>query len=297
MEWDDLRYVLAVHKAGSVAGAARAMKLSQVTIFRRVEKIEKDLGVRLFDRRQKGYVATPVGQEIVEEAGQVEDRINALERRVWRQDALVKGTVRLTTTDTIASIVFPMIVEELQAAHPQLRVDLMISQENLNLTKRDADIAIRFALQPPETLIGHRLATVKYAVYCAAKKKFRGGRPDLASQPWVGPHEAKSEQRVNDWLSDQGYEQRIVYRCNSFVAEAMAVRAGVGLGLLSCFVADSLGGLRKLTPPVAEIENQYWALTHPELRTVARVAAVYAVIRKSFAGLKPLFSGETLAVS
>lgn len=296
MDWDDLRYVLAVHKAGSVAGAARVLRLNQVTVFRRIEKIEKGLGVRLFDRRQKGYVATPVGQEIVEEAGQVEDRINALERRVWRQDTLVQGTVRLTTTDTIATMVLPAIAAELQAAHPLLRLEVMISQEVLNLTKRDADIAIRHALQPPEALIGHRIATVKYAVYCAAKKKYRGGRPDLAAQLWVAPNEARSEHRVNNWLREQGHEPRVAYRCDSYVAEAMAVRAGAGVGLLSCFVADSLDGLRRLTPPVDDVENQYWALTHPELRAVARIATVYAAIRKSFAALKPLFAGDTRPV-
>ncbi len=296
MEWDDLRYVLAVHKAGSVAGAARSLALSQVTVFRRIEKIEKGLGVRIFDRRQKGYVATPVGREIVTEAEQVEDRINALERRVWRQDALVQGTVRLTTTDTVAAVVLPGILARLRQAHPQLRIEVMISQEVLNLTKRDADIAIRFAARPPEALIGHRLARVKYAVYCDDRSR-RGGRAlDLAAQPWVAPDEAPSEHRVNNWLRDMGHEPRIALRCNSFLMEAMAVRAGVGVGLLSCFVADSLGGLRKLTPPVADVESQYWALTHPELRTVARVATVYAFIRQSFAELKPLFSGDTLAV-
>ncbi len=291
LEWDDLRYVLAVGKAGSVAGAGRALRVSHVTVFRRLDKIERTLGVRLFDRRQSGYVATPIGREIVEEAEQFEDRINALERRVWGQDAAIKGTVRVTTTDTIAATPLPGIIASLAVKHPQLRIEVMISNESFNITKHDADIAIRFGTRPPETLVGHRVAAVKHAVYCQSACD---DRIDLAAWQWVAPNDIASELQVNQWLRNEGHDARVVYRSNSFLAEVMAVRAGVGVGLLACFVADSFDGLRKLTPPVAGVENEYWVLTHPELRSVARVAAVYAFIRRSFVQLKPLFSGDTL---
>ncbi len=292
MEWDDLRYVLAVHKAGSVAGAGRGLSVSHVTVFRRIEKIEKDLGVRLFDRTNRGYVATPVGMEIVAQAEQVEDQINALERRVWRRDSLVRGIVRLTTSDTIANTVLPGMLRSLRDKHPGLLVETVVSPAVLNITKRDADIAIRHGKSPPETLIGHRVARVRYAVYGWKGIGGRGKRPDLSKLPWVAPDESPEESRFTRWLHDNGHQARVVCRINSFVALAAAVRAGVGVGILSCFTARSVGGLVQLTPPIDSLELYYWILTHPELRSVARVATVYAHIRESFAGLRLLFEAD-----
>jgi DNA-binding transcriptional LysR family regulator len=293
MEWDDLRYVLAVHRAGSLAGAARALNISHVTVFRRIESIEKNLGVRLFDRKRQGYVATPVATDIVQQAEQVEDQVNALERRIWRRDSEVHGTVRLTTTDTISMMVLPGILARLRSAHPQLVVENIISHDTFNITKRDADIAIRHTMSPPEMLIGHCLTKVRYAVYGGPKFARRGRSHDLSKLPWVAPDDSPSEYRFIKWLRENGHEPQVVMRCNSFVALAGAVKAGVGVGILSCFTADSLGGLARLTPVIPEVDWQYWILTHPELRDVARVATVYGFLRKSFTEMQPLFLGET----
>ncbi len=294
MEWDDLRYVLAVHRAGTLAGAARALGVSHVTVFRRVEQIEKGLGVRLFDRKRQGYVATPVAAGIVGQAEQVEDQINAIERRIWRQDREVQGTVRLTTTDTIAVAALPVMLAGLRKAHPRLNVEVMISHAPLNLTKRDADIAIRHTVSPPEMLIGHRLTPVRYAIYGARRFAPRGrrGTPDFSAAPWVAPDDDPVEYRFTKWLREHGHEQRIVLRCNSFVAMAHAVRAGVGVGILSCFTADGIDGLVRLSPVIREVDYEYWILTHRELRDVARVATVYAFLREAFGALRPLFLGE-----
>lgn len=294
MEWDDLRYVLAVHRAGTLAGAARALNVSNVTVFRRIEHIEKALGVRLFDRKRQGYVATPIAADVVEQAEQVEERINALERRVWRQDAEVHGTVRLTTTDTIAVFILPEVLAALGKAHPQLRLEVIVSHDAFNITKRDADIAIRHTMTPPEMLIGHRLTAVRYAVYGGRRFAPRRGRkaPDLASVPWVAPDDSPTEFRFIHWIRAHGHAQQVVLHCNSFIAMAGAVRAGVGVGILSCFTADSMDGLVRLSPVIEDCEWQYWILTHPELRDVARVATVCAFLRKAFAALEPLFLGE-----
>jgi len=293
MHWDDLRYVLAVHRGGSMAAAARALNVSQVTVFRRIECIEKDLGVRLFDRRKQGYIATPVATELIHQAEQVEEQINAIERRAWRKDSEVHGTVVLTSTDTVASVILPGVLAKLREQHPKLVVENIISHDPFNIMRHDAEIAIRYTRTPPEALIGHQLTPVRYAIY--APRKFaprRGREPDLTKLPWVAPDDSPSEQRFHRWIREHGCEQQVVHRCNSFVALAAAVKAGVGVGLLSCFTAESLGGLVRLGPPVRELEWQYWILTHPELRDVARVATVYAFLRKRFAELRPLFLGE-----
>lgn len=299
MQWDDLRYVLAVHRSGSLAGAARSLHVSHVTVARRIDAIEKALGVRLFDRKRDGYRVTDAAAELVERAEQVEEQINALERRAWRENEQVRGTVRLTVTDTVAATVLPGMLRKLHEQHPQLTLEVTSSDQPLNITKHDADIAIRYTTSPPEMLIGHLLTPVRYAVYGAADQFGRTGStsPDFAGLDWVGPEASppdnrSNEHRFNKWLREHGHEDRVVLRCNSFVAIAAAIRAGAGIGIMSCFTAGSLGGLVRLSPVMPELDYAYWILTHPELRDVARVATVYAFLRNSFAEVRPLFTGN-----
>lgn len=298
MQWDDLRYVLAVGRAGSLAGAARSLRTSHVTVFRRVEAIEKDLGVRLFDRKRDGYAPTAVAREILQQAEQVEEQIHALERRAWRRDSEVQGTVRITATDTIAGFILPGILARLQRQHPGLRLELDSSDAPANIAKRDADIAIRHTRAPPEMLIGHRLTPVAYAVYGAPALAARYRRnPDPAAFPWVAPEESSYDFPFIKWLRDHGVAARVGLHCKSWVTLTEAVRAGAGLGVLSCFMGDGRPGLVRLTPPIPELEFQYWVLTHPEMRQVARVATVYAFLREGFAGLRPLFTGAASATT
>lgn len=294
MQWDDLRYVLAVHRSGSLAGAARSLHVSHVTVARRIDAIEKALGVRLFDRKRDGYRVTDAAAELVERAEQVEEQINALERRAWRENEQVRGTVRLTVTDTVAATVLPGMLRKLHEQHPQLTLEVTSSDQPLNITKHDADIAIRHTTSPPEMLVGHLLTPVRYAVYGSAQFATRGRRKpvDFSAVPWVAPDESAVEQRFNDWLTQHGHDGRVVLRCNSFLGIYSAVRAGVGVGILSCFTASSLGGVVRLSPVIPEVDFAYWILTHPELRGVARVATVYAFLRRSFAELRPLFTGS-----
>jgi DNA-binding transcriptional LysR family regulator len=292
MEWDDLRYVLAVHKAGSMAAAGHALQVSHITVFRRLEKIEKGLGVRVFDRRQKGCSATSAGLEVIAQAELVEAQINALERRVWQRDSLVRGTVRLTTTESIATTVLPGILLRLREKHPGLLVETVVSNRLLNITKRDADIAIRYGRTAPEALIGQRVARVRYAVYGWADIAPGDRQPDLAELPWAAREDSPEEARFTQWIRQNGHEPRVAYRANSFPALAAAIRGKVGVGILSCFLARSLGDLVQLTPPLDSLEWRYWVLTHPELRSVARVATVYAQIRESFQALRPLFEAD-----
>jgi DNA-binding transcriptional LysR family regulator len=224
----------------------------------------------------------------------VEEQVNALERRIWRKDSEIHGTVRITSTDTIAATVLGGMLAKLHARHPQLLIENIISHDAFNITKRDADIAIRHTISPPEMLIGHCLTKVRYAVYGSRRFAGRARRsPDLATVPWVAPDESPVEFRFNQWLREKGHASQVVLRCNSFVALAGAVKAGVGVGILSCFTAETLGGVVRLSPVIPEVDWEYWILTHPELRGVARVATVYAFLRKRFAELRPLFHGES----
>jgi DNA-binding transcriptional LysR family regulator len=291
MQWDDLRYVLAVHRAGSAAGAARALGVSNVTVFRRIEAIEKSLGVRLFDRKRTGYIATPAAEDMVEQALQIEDQLKALERRVWKQDSRVHGSVSLTVTDTYSLTLAPGLLAGLRRRYPDIHVELLVYNDLLNISKRDADIAIRATSSPPENLIGHHVAPLVCAIYAAREFATRHLKrsKDLSRVPWVMLSEKFAGHREYEWIRRQGYDKCAVVRANSFLAVSAAIKGGLGVGIMSPTTAWKLGGLVPVSPPIRELEVQIWILTHPELRNVARVAAVYSYLREELIKLKPRF--------
>jgi DNA-binding transcriptional LysR family regulator len=297
MQWDSLRYVLAVHSAGSVTAAAGRLGVDAVTVSRRIKAIEKQLGVRLFDRTRKGYVATASALEIARQAERMEEEVGALERRIWGRDKELQGVVRVTAPDTTGAFILAPLLPQLHQLHPGITVDLNVDNRVLNISKRDADIAIRPTTQPPDNLIGHRLAPIVYAPYAAARLLPRGKarRGALTQFPWVGLDSSFAGSRVGTYqryLESQAQGGRVILRVNSSLAMACAVQAGVGLGVLSCITAARLGGLVRLGPFIDELTTELWILTHPELRDVARVATVYAFLRDEIRKLRPVFLGK-----
>jgi DNA-binding transcriptional LysR family regulator len=292
MEWDDLRYVLAVHREGSVAAAARVLGVSNVTVFRRIDAIEEALGVRLFDRTKQGYVATAAAAEIVERAGRIEEQIRDLESRVWKHDSRVRGIVRVTTVDTWGALILPDLLVKLRDLHPELRVELILAEGMLSMTKREADIALRTTPSPPENMIGHRLGVLRNSVH--ASKSFAARhlkKKDLHGVPWVAPVESLGgqPQRISQWVKSNGFEQRIVLTCDSVLGLVATVKAGLGVGVMSDVVAAAMGGLVQVSPRIRELDREVWLLIHPDLREVARVTAVYSFLRTELA---KIFTGD-----
>ena len=196
IEWDDLRYVLAVADAGSLAGAARNLGVNHTTVLRRVGAFEKRLGLRLFERLPTGYVLTAGGEELIAAARHIDDTVTALERKLAGQDLRLSGAVRVTTTDTLMASILPEILAEFRAAHPGIQVEVALSNLMFNLTKRDADVAIRPANDPPETLVGRRIAKIAFAIY-ASPRYLRAAAQDRGSRAheWVGPTTASPIRR------------------------------------------------------------------------------------------------------
>jgi len=143
MGWDDLRYVLAVARTGSLAGAARSLGVNHTTVLRRVDAFEKTLGLRLFERLPAGYILTAGGEELIAAARHIHGTVAMLERKLAGQDLRLSGVVRVTTTDTLMSSILPEILAEFRASHSRIQVETAVSNLMLNLTKRDADVAVR----------------------------------------------------------------------------------------------------------------------------------------------------------
>jgi len=154
-----------------------------------------------------------------------------------------------------------------RAAYPQMRLDVVVAHEHLNLARRDADVALRATAQPPETLVGRRIARIGWAAYAPAA--WSGPEPE---RPWIGFGEGLGAVDARQWLEDNVAPDAIVCRIDSVAGLASAIASGIGAGLLPCFIGDQLAGVARLGARVAS-SDEAWLLTHPDLRHSARVRA------------------------
>lgn len=294
--WDDLRYLLAVARHGSLSAAARILGVNHSTVLRRVTALERAIGAQLFDKLPGGYILTAAGDEMTRVAQRMEEEMAAANRLLSGRDAQLRGTVRVTTIDIIALHVLPRHLAAFHDRYPDLRVDLMTAEASLSLTRREADVAIRSTNRPPDNLVGRAVSDLAFAVYGATDYLARaGGGADLAAHRWVDLDESFAHTAIGLWLKDTYPTARVVQRVNSVALAVEAVRAGAGLGLLPCGLAGRDAGLRRLSPPVPGVGSALWLLTHEDLRHMGRVRAFLDFMAAAFAEERPLLEGLTPA--
>lgn len=291
--WDDLRLVLAIARAGSLSGAARALGVTHSTVFRQLGAVERRVGVRLFERFRDGYTPTSAGESVAALAAGFADDVLALERRILGQDVRPSGTVRIATTDTIAALVMPHLAV-LHTAHPQIRIELVVSNAMANLTRRDADVALRPTTDPPQTLIGRRIAGIAHAVYGARRRPSRQrGSMALEDHEWIGLDDALATTTIGRWLDDNIAVDRLTLRVDTLPALRDAAVAGMGLALLPCYVGDRAAGLvRVAARPLPEPRSALWLLTHDDLKRTARIRAVMDFLAAALASERALLEGK-----
>jgi DNA-binding transcriptional LysR family regulator len=273
LSWDDFRYVKAIADTRSLGGAAAELSVNHSTVFRRLAQIEKGLGSRLFERSRGGYALTPCGEEMVRLAERMGEDIVAFERQVTGHDLRPSGELRVTTNDTALIYLMTEIFAGFRRAYPEISLDVVVSNQPLNLSKRDADVAIRATERPPETLIGRRAASNAWAVFAASQTARNNFDPlsDGRAAEWIGFGDNLANLKAAKWLKEHG--GRPVYRINTVLGLAEATAAGLGLGLLPCFIGAKTPGVTRLTPPLPDVVEGLWLLTHADLRATARVRA------------------------
>ncbi|MCW2239712.1 LysR family transcriptional regulator [Azospirillum canadense] len=294
--WQDLRLVLAIGTSGTLAGAARDLGIDHSTAFRRLGALEAKLGVRLFDRARDGYAPTPAGEVMVATAGRMDAEIADLERLLAGQDLRPSGTVRVTTTDTLIGLLTPVFAA-FRHFFPEIVLEVIVTNAFLTLTKRDADVAIRPAATAPETLVGRRMATIATAVYDVGSVETAVDLDDLGAHAWVGPDDSLAHLGFARWLRARVPPEQVTYRSNTLLGLLAAVRAGLGLAMLPCFLADLDPALRRVGPLMPEMETGLWLLTHPDLRKVARVRTFLDFMAEELGRCRPLLEGHTPATA
>jgi DNA-binding transcriptional LysR family regulator len=218
--------------------------------------------------------------------------VTSLERKLAGQDLRLSGPVRVTTTDTLMGSILPEILAQFRAAHPGIDIEVAISNLMLNLTKRDADVAIRPAQDPPETLIGRRVAKIAFAIYASPRYLAKHRRTnDLAAHLWVGPDDSLAGTAVAQWMRSELPKSEITFRADSLLGLRQAAQAGLGLAALPCYLGDTSPDLVCVRRPIAAMQTALWILTHEDLRHTARIRAFTEFAANAFSRRRPLLEG------
>lgn len=272
----DLQTVLALARAGTLAAAGELLGVDASTVFRSLQRIERGLGQRVFERSRTGYLPTDLAQSLAEHAEQLEAALEGARSAVQGRPELVAGRVRITTTDTVLHGLVAPALKTLQLAHPQLEFELNAGNELASLTRRDADIAVRATKKPPPHLVGRRLGPIRVGLYAAKASAIkRYADVEAGGAAWIAPDDALPEHPSVLWRKRHLPKVVPAYRVNSILTVAELVALGLGVGILPLFLAEPRKDLRRLTDPLDESQTELWLLTHPESRHLRRVATVY----------------------
>ena len=273
----DLEMTLALVRGGNLATAGERLGVDTSTVFRSLRRIERGLGRLLFERTRSGYRATELAIQLAEHAEQMEVALEAARSSVEAQPTQVSGTVRITTTDTVLHGLVAPALRGLRKVHPLLSYELHTGNELTNLTRRDADIAVRATKRPPQHLVGKHIGPIRVALY-AAKRGRAGNFTDVEAgkADWIAPDDALPEHPSVVWRKRHFPKSDPRYRVNSILSVLELVALGLGVGIVPLFLADGRSDVVRLTEPLDECETDLWLLTHPELRHLRRVAEVYA---------------------
>ena len=274
VDWDDLRFFLAVSERGSISAAAKLLNVNHSTVLRRLASLEKRLGSRLFDRLPDGYEITAQGEQLRNQLRGVSEQIESAQRSLSGRDLSLSGAIRITTTDTLIRGLLMPYLAEFHDLNPAIQMEIVINNTFSSLTRREADVAVRPSNTVPENLVGRRVGRLRTAIYASRSYlKKNAKKKEWAAHDWVAPEETLSHLNQAKWTQENILEDRIVVRVDSLVGMVAAVRYGMGLGMLLCLLADEETELVRLAEPVDELDTDLWILTHPALKGVARIKA------------------------
>lgn len=269
----DLEVTLALVRGGTLAEAAQRLGSDPSTVFRALQRLERRLGHRLFERTRQGYLPGEAAIEVARHAERIEAELEGARAAAAGVQAQVSGRVRLTTTDSVLrGLVLPCL-PALAREHPLLQLELRATNELMSLSKRDADLALRATPKPPEHLVGRRLGTIRFAV-CGLRA--RGGKAGpLEDLDWIAPDEAMPDHPSVRWRRKHVPKLAPRHLVDGIVGVVDAIKAGLGVGIVPLFMLDVEPQLKALSESLEGCESSLWLLAHPESRHLRRIATAY----------------------
>jgi len=289
MIWDDLRVFLAVHRAGSQQRAGRSLGIDPTTVGRRLASLESTLGARLFLRTPERLRVTTAGLRLLPHAERIEGEALEAEREILAADHRLEGSLRVTATDGLAHYVLLPALAEFRREHALLTVDLRVDSRLLDLSRREADVAIRLIKPKEPALIARSLGELRWSLFASQAYLDRRGSPRnlaaLSSHDFIGFEAELDDLPQNEWLHRAVPEPRYVVRATTTTAQVVACTEGHGVALLPSFVASREPRLVQLLPRSEVPTRKMWGVIHSDLRTNARTTAFLAWLTRILSSL------------
>jgi DNA-binding transcriptional LysR family regulator len=293
-DWGDLRYLLAVSRAGSFAGAARELGVKHTTVARRIAALEAALGARLVKKGKDRVSLTEAGDTLKDSAEEMEKVAASIERRLAGEGSRVEGVVRVTMPDAFALYVAPRL-PTLRERHPELSVHILADARVYDLEKGEADLALRLHPSTKPHYLERKLCSPSWAVYASRAYLRAKGVPksiaDLHDHELIGPEAEAQASPGAAWLKEHVPDAKYEMRFNSVLQMLNAVTMGLGISPLPCFLADPEKELVRVWPNTFQ-KRDVRLVVHPDVARVARVRAVMEFLSDSFKRDAKLWAGE-----
>lgn len=288
MNWDDMRLFLAVARTGSISGGARQLGVQHSTVSRRMRQLEQKLGARLIERKKSGYELTEAGEKIKQAAIRIESEVISVDDALLGKDTNLVGTLRVSAINNMASSVLMPMFADFSRQHPRVDLHIIVSNTDASLPEREADIAIRLTNSPTDTLIGKRMLTVASTIYASrdylSALEEKGGKAK-----WIGVECCAFHKT---WTKQYCSNQTFDFISDDTLLTLSAIREGLGVSFLPCFMGDSDPKLARYSDPEPAHDLGLWILLHPDLKRTARVLAFRDHMAKSILQKQALFEGK-----
>jgi DNA-binding transcriptional LysR family regulator len=292
ISWEDFRLIKALVACGTLAGAAATVGINQSTVFRRLRSIEVALKADLFEKHRTGYVLTAAGHQMATLADRIDQDILAVVRNLTTRDQELVGELRITMSDSMFADMLAPMLRRFASKYPKLTLDVVASNEPLNLSRRDVDVAIRASDRPPENLVGRRLARIAWALYRRASDSGPDALEETATQNWVSLNGNLTALKAGRHIETHIPPGQIVCRVNSVLGAATAIETGLGIGYLPCFTGDSRRDLKRISTSLPDFAGTLWLLTHQESRHIPRVRVFLNFVANEIAKQRTLIEGR-----
>ncbi|MCJ2015605.1 LysR family transcriptional regulator [Methylobacterium sp. J-076] len=299
LDWDDLRFFLALARHGTLSAAARVLHVSQSTVGRRLTSLEATLAVRLLNRTPDGYVLTLAGSAVRVQAERLEAEVLALERDISGRDTRLRGLVRVTCAETIGAHILAPSFARLNASYPDVMIELIPNPRELSLSMREADISVRSRQPEQHDLVLRRIGGIAFGLYATSEYLREHGTPDpddgCSGHRLITQLEDTQEMTQVAWLTEMASRATVVLQTSSHEAAVLAAANGGGLACLARFRADAEARLIRIpvsvTPPSADI----LLLVHKDNRDTPRIRAVLTHITECIQEFGPILQPRDVA--
>ena len=295
--WQNLKFFLALARFDTLGRAAEKINSNPTTVFRRIKAFEAEVGSKLFDSTPQGYSLTPAGETLFERSEGLEEKLDTLFSSVEGMDQEIRGSVLLTTTDSLALTVLPPILKTFQGRFPAVRLRVRISPRFFNLSKREADIALRPGSQAPAHLFGKKLGKIHFALYAAQsyleRHPVKNLPAEVARHAFIGLDDSLSHLPSKQWLDRMVGDVASFTRTDNMMTAGLLCNEGLGVAILPTYFQRYCRNLVKVFQPEEFLGSDFWLLTHRDTKDIARIKATTRFLAEEIVQTIGPFLGRT----